>query len=921
MADNGENNQDLNIPLTVIVEDSSGDQGTGIVTLNVDVQDDVPEISAEQDTPHELTITNYGSPSADAYFHNSFGYYIKDADGNPVDGVVIWDDVQDADATTETISGYTPDQIGFFIIPNGENNNPGLTDGAEVTFSQLGDGTWAAFLDGVQLVGADPDAPVLFDNTDLNPDTYEYATDNALIGNLNWEDTFGSGDGDNNDLNINIEWTEVANTLTVDETDLADSTSTVVNLDVSGSFTFSPGADGLDSIEYSLELPTATIAQPNPDSGLNDSLTGESVLLRVNGNVIEGYTSAGVVFTVAVDANGIATLTQYRPVEHNDPNDADEAGSPAMIADGLISLSATITDNDGDTATASIDVGQLIAFEDDGPVAVDDDVVTSENTAININVLGNDSLGVEGAGITEFTQPSLGSVVLNGDGTFTYTPATNVPGSDTFTYTLTDADGDTSTATVTIQIDPEADAPILLISVDSSTPGIPESMGLTKAVYTNFEGGLLASDTLESLTDSAVADTITIETQAYRDGGNGPNNIAADSAEVTTGLIYLDAGAVVSFSGYADDSLRIELGGQTLVSTTGDSWGNYDTSIVGTSINGRGPITTAGDFIAVEAGYYTLEVYIYNHSGPGDMSINITIDGVTTPLNTVEVQIYPDIDAVDTAEGSHSAFVAGSESGTDGGHYPLTYSYTMNIMAVLTDVDGSETLGLVTIPVASLPADVEIDGLTPNGDGNYEIDASTSVEVTLISGSPLTDVEINAISGSVTATETSNGDTATTDVTARVEFEGLDASGETADLVIEGNSRSNNIIGGEGDDIIFGGGRNDSLTGGDGADEFVWTKSDLPIGGRVARDSVEDFDGTEGDVLNLADLLSDGSHTIEGLVANDDIGSGQHLQLSIMEGGRAVQTIDLNNVAVNLGDDPTEMLNNLLANGEINDGM
>jgi len=33
-----------------------------------------------------------------------------------------------------------------------------------------------------------------------------------------------------------------------------------------------------------------------------------------------------------------------------------------------------------------------------------------------------------------------------------------------------------------------------------------------------------------------------------------------------------------------------------------------------------------------------------------------------------------------------------------------------------------------------------------------------------------------------------------------------------------------------------------------------------------------------------------------------------------------VQTIDLNNIAVNVGDNTTDMLNNLLANGGINDG-
>ncbi len=45
-----------------------------------------------------------------------------------------------------------------------------------------------------------------------------------------------------------------------------------------------------------------------------------------------------------------------------------------------------------------------------------------------------------------------GSVVYNGDGTFTYTPAAGEEGTVSFDYTITDADGDISTATVTITL-------------------------------------------------------------------------------------------------------------------------------------------------------------------------------------------------------------------------------------------------------------------------------------------------------------------------------------------------------------------------------------------------------------------------------------------------------------------------------------
>jgi hypothetical protein len=130
-----------------------------------------------------------------------------------------------------------------------------------------------------------------------------------------------------------------------------------------------------------------------------------------------------------------------------------------------------------------------------------------------------------------------------------------------------------------------------------------------------------------------------------------------------------------------------------------------------------------------------------------------------------------------------------------------------------------------------------------------------------------------------------------------------------------GESESNTIIGSESDDIIFASSENDTLTGGAGADEFVWYKADA-LG---SHDIVIDFNPGEGDTLNLADLLSDGSHSIEGLAASNT--TGEHLQLSIKDGGgNVVQTIDLASV-VTTDATAASMLDTLLQTGSIEDGL
>ena len=80
------------------------------------------------------------------------------------------------------------------------------------------------------------------------------------------------------------------------------------------------------------------------------------------------------------------------------------------------------------------------SFLNTAPQAVPDSVSTSQNTDIEIDVLRNDvdpdDRDVKTVG--SYTQPTHGEVVLNDDGTFTYTPDQNYHGADSFTYTVTD---------------------------------------------------------------------------------------------------------------------------------------------------------------------------------------------------------------------------------------------------------------------------------------------------------------------------------------------------------------------------------------------------------------------------------------------------------------------------------------------------
>ena len=94
----------------------------------------------------------------------------------------------------------------------------------------------------------------------------------------------------------------------------------------------------------------------------------------------------------------------------------------------------------------------------DVPVAADDAYTTDEDVPVSGDLSGNDTPSADGGNVWALVSgPSNGTVVVNADGTFTYTPNPDYNGTDSFEYSITDVDGDTTTATATITIDPAND--------------------------------------------------------------------------------------------------------------------------------------------------------------------------------------------------------------------------------------------------------------------------------------------------------------------------------------------------------------------------------------------------------------------------------------------------------------------------------
>ncbi len=140
-----------------------------------------------------------------------------------------------------------------------------------------------------------------------------------------------------------------------------------------------------------------------------------------------------------------------------------------------------------------------------------------------------------------------------------------------------------------------------------------------------------------------------------------------------------------------------------------------------------------------------------------------------------------------------------------------------------------------------------------------------------------------------------------------VDTESAPVVGQTRFSVDEDDLDGGTVTGDEGANTLSGSVGNDLLTGGAGADTFVWNSGDTGL------DAVTDFTVAQGDVLNVAELV-----TTDGLVMSAVAADG-HLQLQFSSGVTVVQTIDLNNLAVADNAAATALMDQLLANNKIID--
>ena len=150
------------------------------------------------------------------------------------------------------------------------------------------------------------------------------------------------------------------------------------------------------------------------------------------------------------------------------------------------------------------------------------------STAVEASITVVDDPGTAAPQITAVTQPGNGSVVLNADGSVTYTPNAGFSGTDSYTYTVTDGDFATTTATAFVTVAPALS--ITTVSVPNGMIDVPYSHTFTSAGGTGAKtwfllgippGGLTMTPAGTMSGRPAQSGTFTI-TMQVRDSGTPP---------------------------------------------------------------------------------------------------------------------------------------------------------------------------------------------------------------------------------------------------------------------------------------------------------------------------------------------------------------------------------------------------------------
>jgi hypothetical protein len=357
------------------------------------------------------------------------------------------------------------------------------------------------------------------------------------------------------------------------------------------------------------------------------------------GTLPSGCTAAGQVVTCT------------RPALAADTSDsvlipAVAAGTAAAHPVASLKVSGTGLDADttDNTATATLAVNSA-------PVAVDDSAPDTANAApVTIDVKANDTDAddsVASLGVQIDQAPAHGRVVVNADGTVTYTPRSIWTGVDTFTYKLDDGHGGTSTATVSVKT---LNAPPVAVTDNYSTTATGAITFSPKENDTDVNVQTLSIVSVDQPnsgegTVSRNGDLVTYTPDSGFHGTATFHYVVEDTDHAqATGTINVTvaAGAPVAAKDTAGTAYGVDVTIDVLANDTDNNGGTLSISSVDTSAQGVTPTIVGGKIVYQgPTGFSGNDTFTYHvtdgQSGTATGTVSVTVGNARPTANPISV--------------------------------------------------------------------------------------------------------------------------------------------------------------------------------------------------------------------------------------------------------------------------------------------
>jgi VCBS repeat-containing protein len=710
---------------------------------------------------------------------------------------------------------------------------------------------------------------------------------------------------------------------------------------VNGKVSYDPGAHfnalaagqtAIDTFTYTMQdsggaQSTATVSVQivgqndapvaNADSG-NAVEDGGAVTVDVlaNDTDIDNGDTRTLVSVDTTGTTGAASIVGGK-VSYDAGAQFQSLGAGATATD---TFSYTMKDSGGIARSATVTM--TVTGVNDAPVANADKAATSQNSALVVDVLANDTDVDAGDTQTLVSVDSTGTVgaVSLAGGKVSYDPGSHfqslgagASATDSFSYTMKDSGGIERTATVTVTINGVNDAPVA--NADSGA-AVEDGGAIVIAVLAN-DTDIDTGDT-QSLVSLNTAGTVGAASivdgkVSYDPGAHfqslGAGATATDSFTYTmkdSGGIERTATVTVTVTGvndapvaFADSGKAVEDGGVVIVDVLAN-----DTDV------------DAGDtkaLVSLDSTGTVGSVSIVNGKVAYDPGANFQSLGVgATATDTFSYTMKDSAGVQQTAKvtmtivGTNDAPVAHADTATA----QEKQAITVDVLANDTDIDAGDVKTIASVDSSSAlggslaivngkiqyTANADSFDLLTNGQSVTDSFSYTVKDASGATSSATVSVKVVGVADGANIMGTVKSDTGSTALVGTALDEAIYGNngddqlfgnggsdhlfGENGEDTLNGGDGIDFLDGGNGKDVLIGGKGSDLLTGGEGNDVFVFGKEgtskdvDVITDFKVGNDTIQLLDGLSITSLVKVDYNHDGVMDTELVLSN-----GSHVEL------------------------------------------